>query len=200
MAGLKMDHRIVISLIADKLKDRGTYILALMVGTLINAYGQLLVPWFRNGNDPFSAFSEELAQRPELTLISVFLGYAFPFFVGTFSAVATRYKNRRTESIADFPDRKPDPVFRATRQGEFVEVGAETQRLFTKYRITKAQMIIGSEEWSRLCDGDAPASGVRIHYAKERADYLVNSVQTTKGLFNVYMTRIPVALMSQSTE
>ncbi len=125
-----MDFRLIRRLIVDKLHDRTTYGVAAVVGTLISAYGHLLVPWIRSDVNPVTAFATEFGRTPFLTLFSVFLAYAFPFCVGIYSAVAVRYANRRIESIADFPDRKPDPVFRAARDGRLVEVGANTQRMF----------------------------------------------------------------------
>ena len=121
-----MQGQLITRLVADKLRDRTTYYVALVVGTLINGFGQLLVPWFRGDADPFVVFAAEWQMRPGLTLFSIFLAYAFPFCVGIYSAVAVRYKNRRLESIADFPERKPDPVFRATRSGPLVELDSES--------------------------------------------------------------------------
>ncbi len=118
-----MDQSHIRRLIWDKLHDPTTYGLAFFVGTLINLYGQLLVPWIRGFGDPLTVFVQEFKVRPYLTVFSVFLGYAFPFCVGIYSSVARLYKNRCVESIADFPERKPDPVFRAAQDGQLVEVG-----------------------------------------------------------------------------
>jgi hypothetical protein len=104
--------RLVWRLVDNKVRDRGTYVVAAVVGTLINVYGQLLVPWFRGASDPLLAFMAEFHSRPGLTTFSIFIAYAFPFCVGIYSAVVARYRLRRIESVADFPDRKPDPVFR----------------------------------------------------------------------------------------
>ncbi len=93
-----MDVRLILRLIGEKLVDRTTWALAFVVGTLINLYGQLLVPWFRGSLDPATDFVFEYEIRPELTLVSVILGYAFPVFVGVYSGVASRYKNRRMGS------------------------------------------------------------------------------------------------------
>ena len=93
-----MDIRLILRLIGEKLVDRTTWALAFVVGTLINLYGQLLVPWFRGSFDPVTDFIVEYEIRPELTVFSVFLGYAFPVFVGIYSGVASRYKNGRMES------------------------------------------------------------------------------------------------------
>jgi len=85
-----LDIRLVNKLIADKLRDRTTYVLALIVGTLINAYGHLLVPWIRTSENAFTMFAEEFGRNPGLTLFSIFLAYAFPMCVGIYSAVAAR--------------------------------------------------------------------------------------------------------------
>ena len=151
-----MDYRLIARLIVDKLHDRTTYVLAAIVGTLINLFGQLLVPWFRTDANPFSSFGHEFETRPGLTLFSVFLAFAFPFCVGIYSAVAARYKNRRMESIADFPERMPDPVFRATRSGELVELGATTRQMFERHGIDCAQRILGEEVWNRIAANPRP--------------------------------------------
>ena len=147
-----VDSKLLYRIIRDKLRDAETYWIAAIVGTLINGYGHLLVPWFRGANDPFAAFGEEFSARPALMIFSIVLAYAFPMFVGVTSSVSTRYKNRRTESIADFPERKPDPVFRAARDGSLVEVGATTRALFEKHNIRTVQMILGDT----LCRKSSP--------------------------------------------
>lgn len=186
-----MDYQLIRRLIVDKLYDRTTYVLAAIVGTLINLYGQLLVPWFRTDMDPFAMFAREFDLRPGVTLFSVFLGFAFPFCVGIYSAVAARYKNRRMESIADFPERKPDPVFRATRTGELVELGAITRQMFEHYEIDCAQRILGDDVWNRIVADGASAGTTKIYFAAEDAEYLVAHAPTRNEQINVYLTRLP---------
>ena len=141
--------------------------------------------------NPFSSFGHEFETRPGLTLFSVFLAYAFPFCVGIYSAVAARYKNRRMESIADFPERMPDPVFRATRSGELVELGATTRQLFERHGIDCAQRILGEEVWNRIA-ANPPAEGTaKIFFAAENAEYLVAHAPTRDEQINVYLTRLP---------
>lgn len=185
-----MDFRLIARLIIDKLHDRTTYVLALIVGTLINAYGQILVPWFRTGADPFVQFMAELALRPQLTLFSVFLAFAFPFCVGVYSAVAARYKNRRMESIADFPDRKPDPVFRADRDGQLVEVGQTTQEFFDRFQIDCAQRILGEDTWNKIVANEESDKRVVINFEAEGEKYLVAHTPTRNNQINIYMTRL----------
>ena len=116
--------------------------------------------------------------------------YAFPFCVGIYSAVAVRYANRRIESIADFPERKPDPVFRAARDGRLVEVGANTQRMFEKYQIDSAQKILGRQLWVDIVS-DKPIDGqIKILFEAEGAEYLVAHAPTEDGEINVYLTRL----------
>lgn len=89
-----MDIRLIRRLIGVKLNDPSTYWLALFVGSLINFYGQFLVPWFRDMGDPLTIFIQEFSNHPYLAIFSIILGYAFPFCVGLYSSVATLYKNR----------------------------------------------------------------------------------------------------------
>lgn len=185
-----MDFRLIGRLIVEKLHDRTTYVLAAIVGLLINGYGQLLVPWFRSGADPFELFLIELEAGPALTLFSVFLAFAFPFCVGVYSAVAARYKNRRVESIADFPERKPDPVFRAKMTGELVEVGANTQRFFDRFEVDCAQRILGEEVWEKITSNEHSDERMVIFFEAEREKYLVAHTPTRNAEINIYMTRL----------
>ena len=185
-----MDFRLLGRLIVEKLKDRTTYVLAAFVGLLINGYGQLLVPWFRSGANPFATFSAELDARPGLTLFSIFLAFAFPFCVGIYSAVAARYKNRRVESIADFPERKPDPVFRARKDGQLVEVGANTQKFFAMFQIDCAQRLLGDDVWAKIISDEDTAETIVVFFEAEGEKYLVAHAPTRNDEINVYMTRV----------
>jgi hypothetical protein len=187
-----MDFRLLQRLIAEKLRDRSTYIVAVVVGTLINAYGHLLVPWFRGASDPFLILSIEFGTRPGLTLFSIFLAYAFPVCVGVYSSVATRYKTRRFESVADFPDRKPDPVFRAAPNGRIVEVGAATRVLFEQYEIDSAQALLGEEIWRDIVTKRVSACGRKIFFEPEGASYVLSHAPTNNEEINIYLTRLPV--------
>lgn len=186
-----MDVALVRRLIADRFRRAETYWIALIVGSLINAYGQLLVPWIRGADNPFTALSEELRAHPALTLFTILLAYVFPVVVGITSAVLTRYRNRRVESIADFPDRKPDPVFRATRNGEIVEIGSVTRELFVRHEIDRAQDVLGEAAWSEIVASGGPGGGRVVFFDRAHQHYVVSHAPTANGLINVYMTPMP---------
>ena len=186
-----MDSRVIRRLVAEKLRDRTTYIVALIVGTLINLYGQFLVPWLRGLGNPIDLLAVEFSERPALAVLSIFLAYAFPICVGVYSSVATRYKIRRFESVADFPDRKPDPVFRVARDGKIVELGATTRELFETYQVATAQQILGEKIWAEIIVKDGPGNSGTVFFKAEGASYIVSHAPTDDGQINVYLTRLP---------
>jgi hypothetical protein len=186
-----VDTKLVKILLLSKLRDRGTYVLALFVGSLINLYGQLLVPWLRGVASPFSAFTSEFMEHTTLTLFSISLGYVFPFCVGIYSAVVTRYRNRRMESIADFPDRKPDPVFRVNQSGELIEAGAVTRELFERNGLENAEQILGNDIWQRILKRQLNAFGEYVQLKGENARYIVSYAEASSGDINIYMARMP---------
>ena len=186
-----MDFRLIRRLVGEKLRDRSTYVVALVVGTLINLYGQLLVPWLRGLGNPFDLLAVEFSDRLGLAILSIFLAYAFPVCVGIYSSVATRYKTRRFESVADFPDRKPDPVFRVARDGTIVELGAATRELFEIYDVVMAQQILGEKIWSEIIVMDGPGNSGMVFFAAEGASYIVSHAPTNDDQINVYLTRLP---------
>ena len=99
-----MKSRLILRLIGEKLRDRGTYVLAFVVGSIINIYGQFLLPWFRGSFDPATDFLIEFEIRPDITIISVAMGYAFPLCVSIYTAVAVRYKSRATSAVTSLPE------------------------------------------------------------------------------------------------
>ncbi len=185
-----MDYKLIRRLIFAKLCEKTTYVLALIVGTLINVYGQLLVPWFRGANNPTDVLMNHFQIHPGLTLFSIFLAFAFPLCVGVYSSVVTRYKGRRTESIADFPETKPDPVFRVNQTGSFVEVGSTTQQFFDTYGIHNAQNILGDEIWEEIKSGAESDKIVQFYFEPEYASYIVKYTPTRNDNINIYLTRL----------
>lgn len=65
---------------------RANYVLALVVGTLINLYGQLLVPWLSNGAHPVDAWLGRARAAPGVIVLTTVLGYLFPLLVSVISA------------------------------------------------------------------------------------------------------------------
>ncbi len=130
-----MDSRLIRRLIVDKLHDRTTYGVAVVVGTLISAHGQLMVPWIRSDVNPFTAFATYFGRPPFATLFSVVLAYALPFCVGIYSAVAAPTPNECSRSIGSIARRRSwarrsGPTSRRTsrptaRSGFFEAEGAE---------------------------------------------------------------------------
>lgn len=191
-----MDYALIRRLLAEKLRDRGTYTLAFFVGTLINAYGHLLVPWFRTDSNPFTRLVDEFQHRPGLTTLSIIIAYVFPLCVGTYSVVTNRYRNRRIESIADFPEKKPDPVFRVSQTGEIIEAGAETRLLFDRYGVAHARDMLGESVWHHVLRSGGSAEGLSVRFEPENAVYLVRCRPTNGARINIYMTRL---LASENT-
>ncbi len=187
-----MDWPLIRGLIVEKLCDRGTYTLSVLVGTVINLYGQILVPWLRGSSTPFADLAAEAAARPWLMTCSVALGYMFPLMVSVYSAVVTRYRNRALESRSRFPDLKPDPVFRAARDGAILDCGETTRTFFDAYGVGRAQDILGEETWRRITDEDPGLTEeqVTIHFAPEGASYIVAHARGEQGAFNLYLTRL----------
>jgi hypothetical protein len=66
-----MDIACIGRLTGDKLKDPATYWLAGVVGTLINVYGHLLVPWLHGDAVPVSTFLAELTGSYRRILVTV---------------------------------------------------------------------------------------------------------------------------------
>ena len=179
-------------LVREKLRDPEVYVVAGIVGTMINAYGQILVPWLRGVTDPLAAYAAQLHGNPNLFIASTVLAYCFPFAVGVFMSVLTRYKSRRIESVADFPDRKPDPVFRATADGSLIEYGPTTRELLDKYGIRCAQEILGEKVWQQIkAAAKAEIIRTKVHFEPEGVDYLVtHSADNEDEDVNIYMTRL----------
>lgn len=136
--------------LVEKLKDPASYVVAAFVGTFINAYGQLLVPWLRGANEPWQRFVGEFREAPGVVCASLLLAYAFPLCVNVFSAVAARYAGRRFEARALFSDYRFNPVFRALPTGEVVDAGLRTAEAFEALGIRMAQSVLGNALWARL--------------------------------------------------
>jgi hypothetical protein len=85
-------NRSVVQLVRESIRRPGTFYLVCVVGTLINGYGQVLVPWLRD-EDPWRELANHWSHEPWLFGTSLLLGYMFPLFVSTFSAVAAERRS-----------------------------------------------------------------------------------------------------------
>ena len=186
-----MEARLILRFVGDKLLDPATYILALVVGSIINLYGQFLLPWFRGSFDPPTDFLIEYEIRPDITIFSVLLGFAFPFCVGLYSAVAARYKSRRIEAISSLPERSPDPMFRADQAGRVIEAGANSWQFLKTYGIDDASKILGDDLWARIVSGVPLEDRPTIYFEPSQASYVVAHTQADDGAFNIYLSRLP---------
>jgi len=183
----------------DKLRDKTTYIVTLIVGSFINCYGQFIVPMVR-GDDfsqALSGFGQHFSKEPVIVGITMLLGFMFPFCVGILTAVITRYANRETESMAIFPNHKPDPVFRADKDGHIIAMGKSTSHLFDAYGFTSAESIIGEQTWKEIMANHHPEimkTGYladTIQIGKDMTRFLVAYVVMPEQVVNIYMTRLP---------
>jgi len=172
--------------LAEKLKQLDTYITTLIVGSFVNLYGQLLVPILRGETEPLQSFLYQFKNFPISVLLSVFLGYAFPFLVNIFTGVYTRYQHRIYESQALFPALKPDPVFRSNPDGKIILAGENTQKILDQYSIKYAQDILGKETWEKILLGHEEEIDVYVPSIKAR--FIVVYARTKDGLINIYMT------------
>lgn len=179
---------------AQRMVRRGTWVTALVVGTLINLYGQVLVPMLRGSGGPFAELHRSFVDAPALATLSVALGYLFPLTVTALAAARTQMESRSVASLAQFPDLKPDPVFRAAPSGEVIEAGAQTRTMFERHAIRRAQDLLGEELWSRIAtevprDGGL-ASPETVFYAPEQRWYAVAASSAPDGI-NVYLALVP---------
>ncbi len=186
-----MTSGLVYRYIWEKLCDRSTYVLALIVGCIINFYGQFLLPWFRGSFDPPVDFLIEFEIRPEVTIFSVCLGFAFPFCVGVYSSVAARYKNRRIESISTLTNLCPNLMFRADKSGRLVEAGTITNEFLARHGIDDARGILGEDLWMRIISGKPMSDRPTVQFLPDGATYVVAHAPVPNGDFNLYLTRLP---------
>jgi hypothetical protein len=176
----------------EKLREFATYQVALVVGTLINVYGHFLVPYLRGHEDVWGRFTAELQDRPGLGVFSVVLAYLFPVAVQVHSAVRSRLRSHAAELRANFPDNKPDPVFRASLGGEILDAGATTQVAFAVHRIKQAQDVLGDQLWQRVLalqeKGNRLPPKTRIRVEALNTSYFVGHAASHDGSVNIYLT------------
>ncbi len=182
-------------LVTSRLRDSSTYILAFGVGTLINFYGQFLVPVFRGDANPLDTVIGQFEKTPLLFITSVVIAYLFPIFVGVFSSVRAQHTLRDAVSKAEFPDKKPDPVFRTATDvhGSIVSAGASTEAFLNAHDFATAADVVGAEAWRRILDasqrGEASQSAVQIFVKACNEKFLVSHAPADDGGVNLYLTR-----------
>ena len=194
-AGERVGRMSIFKLVAIRLTDAGTYFLALAVGTLINIYGQFLVPLFRGDANPVATVISQYEKSPLLFIISVLIAYLFPLFVGVFSSVRAQAKLRDAVSKADFPDSKPDPVFRTATDkcGSIISAGAATEKFLNAHNFATAADVVGPDEWSRILNasqrGEASRSAIEIFVEACNEHFMVSYAPADGGGVNFYFTR-----------
>ncbi len=182
-------------LVGNKLKDPSTYILASIVGTVINVYGQFLVPVLRGDANPIDTVINQYETNPYLFLTSVVIAYMFPMFVGIYSSVHAQFKLRHTVSKAEFPDSKPDPVFRtaADTDGRIISAGVTTEAFLQKHSFHTATDIIGQDAWHRILkvslDGESSSLASKIFVKACNEHFFVSHSPGKDGAVNLYLTR-----------
>ena len=79
----------------EKSLDKGTYIVAFVVGSLITCYGQLLVPYLRHEGNVWDMFVDKIWERPKLSIFSITIAYLFPIGVQLQAVIVARVKAHR---------------------------------------------------------------------------------------------------------
>jgi hypothetical protein len=186
-----MNIRLISNFVGAKLRDPSTYILAFIVGAIINLYGQILLPWFRGSFNPPSDLLIEFEIRPAITILSIFLGFLFPFCVGLYSAVTMRYNNRRTEAIARLPDCCPDPMFSAGFDSLIVDANASTKDFMERYGIDNAKQILGESLWGQIVSGEPMENNPIVFFEPAQSNYAISYCSTEFDTINIYLVRLP---------
>lgn len=180
----------------QQLPSRDTLLTTLVVGTLINLYGQVLVPLLRGMSDALAELSRNLTEVPLLAFVSIAFGYTFPWLVSAYAGARARVDTEAAASLAQFPDLKPDPVFRAREDGTVVEAGAQTRVMFDRHRVERAQDI-----WARIADaiaGDGLLPAPETVYFAPADTWYAVAASTAPGGINVYLAAVPRSVRDAS--
>ncbi len=80
-----------------------TRYIVLITGTLINFYGQIIVPYFRGERNPIELIGQELINHPVLFSVTVIMAYIFPLCVSlvTTESVIKHYKVKNSANLTD---------------------------------------------------------------------------------------------------
>jgi hypothetical protein len=191
---MQYEERLIRKYAIEKLRDPATYRVAFTVGTLINGYGHFLVPYMRGRPDVLQRFMGELEAAPHLVILSIVIAYLFPIIVQVHSAVRSRVRTHATELRAEFPNNKPDPVFRAAPDGRIIDAGAATRELLQKHSLTHAQVLLGQEIWGQIVylqhGGERLPLETTVHVGALERWYVVGHAPSASGGVNVYLTAV----------
>jgi hypothetical protein len=176
----------------EKLRDPSTYKVAFVVGTLINLFGHILVPFLRDRPNVEEAFISEFEAQPALAAISIAIAYLFPIIVQVHSPVTGRLRGHGTEMRAAFADSTPDPVFRAAADGRIIDAGAGTRALLTRYNLDTAQAVLGVELWGKVLEAQRGGSQLEretyVHVEALNDSFFVAYATAANGAVNIYLT------------
>ena len=188
------EAKLVSKYAAEKLRDPSTYKVAFTVGTLINLFGQFLVPFLRGQSEVWSLFVNELQQRPLLAAGSITVAYLFPVIVQVHSAVRSRLHGHGAELRAVFPDSKPDPVFRAAADGRIIDAGAGTRVVLSRHHLDTAQAVIGTELWEKILElqrlGSRLPRETAVRVEALDHTFFVSHSPAGDGAVNLYLTEV----------
>ncbi|MAA78920.1 MAG: hypothetical protein CL916_06640 [Deltaproteobacteria bacterium] len=95
---LRSKWELVLQFGVQKLQKKDTYIVALVVGSLITVYGQFIVPYLRNEVDVWGIFTSKMLAQPNLSLFSILLAYLFPIGVQLHATIVTRLREIQTQA------------------------------------------------------------------------------------------------------
>jgi len=186
------EAKLVSKYAVEKLRDFSTYKVAFIVGTLINLFGQILVPFLRGRPNVGEAFLSELEARPALAALSIAVAYVFPIIVQVHSAVTSRIRGHGAEMRAAFIDSKPDPVFRVAADGRIIDADASTRAQLTRCGLDTAQDVLGAELWERICEAHRSGRQLpRETYIRVEAlddSFFVAHSAGADGAANIYLT------------
>jgi len=187
---------IIIRLIINRLKSVDTYVVAFVIGAIINLYGQIIVPLLRGDPAPLTTVANEYHTTPLLFIASALIAFLFPFFVGIFSSVRAEYKLRHAVSKSTFPDDKPDPVFRAKADsdGHITLAGRKTEVFLTENAFKTAPDVFGQDVWQSILslskETVSEFSTIQAPIDACNEDFLISYSRIKDGMINLYMTRI----------
>jgi len=187
-----MEWSVLFAFMRQRVQEPDLWGLVVGVGLLIFLYGQIIVPWLRKV-DPLATLREEIRARPKLVLLSVFVAFLFPFVVSVLSSVVTSYATREVYDRANFPDEKPDPVFRVDTDGAFVDMGRSTRELLDAHPADDAAAILGDAAWADVVaaheSGEPHSEDIFVSYGGDW--YLVSQSPSADGLLiNIYLARL----------